>query len=362
MVDKSKKIVKVILTGFLLLGLNACTDKIDNETVTKEGKKHHLGGFYYADDKQIYIQGEHHTFVPFDTVDYESFQVLNQSNYSKDKNGIYYHEFVIEQPTVDFDSQVKNVNLETFKALNDEYAKNEEHIFYHRDILKGADVDTFVVLGKHYAKDKLSVYYGNEVIEGANPNTFVVYSEKKLFAMAKDDKHAYVATYQIKDINIDTFVPLGTIYFKDDKNIYCIDRGEGDKNLITDFDYDTFETLESGLYAKDKNGVYSIYSGECHKRSRLLMPNIDPQTVKEVYVNLTTFSIFKDKNHVYNDYGIIKGADPKSFVLLSDEYFRDKDYVYSCERRLTGVDPDGFDAKSFNYRIWADKYDVLEEE
>ena len=92
------------------------------------------------------------------------------------------------------------------------------------------------------------------------------------------------------------------------------------------------------------------------------MPNIDPETVKEVYVNLITFSIFKDKNHVYSDYGMIKGADPKSFVQLSDEYFRDKDYVYSFERRLTGVDPDGFDAKSFNYRIWADKYDVLEEE
>ena len=42
-------------------------------------------------------------------------------------------------------------------------------------------------------------------------------------------------------------------------------------------------------------------------------------------------------------------------------YFRDKDYVYSSEKRLTGVDPNSFDAKSFNYREWADKYDVLEE-
>ena len=91
------------------------------------------------------------------------------------------------------------------------------------------------------------------------------------------------------------------------------------------------------------------------------MPNIDPKTVKEVYVNLTTFSIFKDKNHFYNDYDIIKGADPKSFVPLGHGYFRDKDYVYSSEKRLTGVDPNSFDAKSFNYREWADKYDVLEE-
>ena len=190
----------------------------------------------------------------------------------------------------------------------------------------------------------------------------MVYSEKKLFAIAKDDKYAYIGSSQIKDINISTFVPLGTIYFKDDKKIYCNDGTLDNKNLITDFDYDTFEVLESGLYAKDKNGVYSIYSGECQKRSRLLIPNIDPKTVKEVYVNLTTFSIFKDKNHVYNDNGVIKGADPKSFVSLGDEYFRDKDYVYSFEKRLIGVDPDSFDAKSFNYVKWADEYDVLEEE
>ena len=353
-----QKIVKAILIVLVLFGLNACTDKTD----TKESKKHYLGGFYYADDKQIYIQGEHETFVPFDIVDYASFEVLNLSNYSKDKNGVYYHEFAIDGSTIYFNSQIKNVNLKIFKALNDEYAKSDKYVFYRRDILKGADVDTFVVLGKNYAKDKSSVYYGNEVIKNANPNTFMVYSEKKLFAIAKDDKYAYIGSSQIKDINISTFVPLGTIYFKDDKKIYCNDGTLDNKNLITDFDYDTFEVLESGLYAKDKNGVYSIYSGECQKRSRLLIPNIDPKTVKEVYVNLTTFSIFKDKNHVYNDNGVIKGADPKSFVSLGDEYFRDKDYVYSFEKRLIGVDPDSFDAKSFNYVKWADEYDVLEEE
>jgi hypothetical protein len=272
-----KKVLKIIFIGFFLFGLNGCR---------KETKKHYLGGLYYADDKQIYIQGVHDTFVPFDAVDYESFEVLNLSNYSKDKNGIYYHEFAIEQPTVSFDSQLRVKNIKTFSALNSQYAKNDKYIFYGKVILIGADVETFVVLGKHYAKDKSSVFYGDEVIDGANPDTFMVYSEKKLFAMAKDDKYAYIGSYQIKDIKVDTFVPLGTIYFKDDKNIYCTERTLENKNLITDFDYDTFETLESGLYAKDKNGVYSIYSGECHKRSWLLMLNIDPETVKEVYVNL----------------------------------------------------------------------------
>ena len=81
-----QKIVKVILLGVLLLGLNSCK---------KESKKHYLGGFYYADDKQIYVQGEHDTFVPFDKVDYESFEVLNLSNYSKDKMVYIWQLFTI---------------------------------------------------------------------------------------------------------------------------------------------------------------------------------------------------------------------------------------------------------------------------
>ena len=148
---------------------------------------------------------------------------LGMAEYVKRNNEIYYR-FSKEN---DIEIKVENADLNTFKILNDKYAKDKKSAyFFGNKSFKDVDVKTFEVLPNYYSKDKNNVYRPiNEwihKIDGANPQTIKV---------------------------------LNQYYSKDDKNVFY------DSDKILNADVTSFVVLdgENG-YAKDKNSVY--YSGE----------------------------------------------------------------------------------------------------
>ena len=188
---------------------------------------------------------------------------LGMAEYIKKNNAVYYRYGKEEH-------KVENVDLGTFKILNNEYAKDANNVYFlgnteYMNSRSGTkqffDSQTFEVMPHSYLKDKNGVYKTGEwimEIEGANSKTIKV---------------------------------LSAFYLKDDKNIF---NGYGQK--IDKDDLNSFEVLGERYYAKDKNSVY--YSGEKVERA-----------------NAKTFKIIsdgfysKDDKNVYAGKKIVKGAD-----------------------------------------------------
>ena len=204
---------------------------------------------------------------------------LGMAEYVKRNNEIYY-KYDRED---DSGFKVENVDLNTFKILNDKYAKDKKSAyFFGNKSFKDVDVKTFEVLSNYYSKDKNNVYRPiNEwihKINGANPKTIKV---------------------------------LNQYYSKDDKNVFY------DSDKILNADVTSFVVLdgENG-YAKDKNSVY--YSGK-------KIEGANPKTFKIISDGMYS----KDDKNVYATVDIIKGADPKTFRRISEtNYARDKNNLY----------------------------------
>lgn len=129
------------------------------------GEKEYLGGNF---DRQktfvgydIYFDGD----IYNDVFDGRSFVYLGDS-YVKDKNGVYYELW-----------QIENADLETFEYLEDYYARDKNNIYYNGKILENIDKDTFSIVDascflKVYTRDKNNCYRNNEIVDDFECNNF----------------------------------------------------------------------------------------------------------------------------------------------------------------------------------------------
>lgn len=207
---------------------------------------------------------------------------LGMAEYVKRNNEIYY-KFSEED---DSEFKVENVDLNTFKILNDKYAKDNKSVYFSGNkSYEDVDSKTFEVLPNNYSKDKNSVYRPiNEwiqKIDGANPKTIKVLNE----FYSKDNKNVFYNEYKIPNADVNSFVALD----------------------------------EEIGYAKDKNSVY--YSGT-------KIENANVKTFKVVSTESLYF--FKDNKNVYVAEKVIKGADPQTFKDIPETiyYARDKNNLY----------------------------------
>ena len=139
--------------------------------------------------------------------------------YSINKGKVYYR-----------DEKIENADIMSFKVLNEDYAKDKNHIYG-----KIKDPETFeflpngIIYGTLYGKDKYNVYYiKNKMLNCFDSSYFI---------------------YEVKRINKDKVEVLNNWFIKDDKNIYF----EGE--ILEGVDYNTFEVLPNGD-GKDKNRSY----------------------------------------------------------------------------------------------------------
>ena len=82
---------------------------------------------------------------------------LGMAEYVKKNNEIYY-KYSKEDDT---GFKVENVDLNTFKILNDKYAKDKNKVYCGTKEVKGADVESFAAFtidGEDIIKDKNKIY------------------------------------------------------------------------------------------------------------------------------------------------------------------------------------------------------------
>ena len=341
---------------------------------------------YGKDDKNVYVISKSTKFDEtysskiIKNADVNSFEVMKNNMYTKDKNNIYFTRdntvklegadkgsFVIVTEEVDFSydktnvyfrgGKVNGVNSDGFKIIN---LNNQNESFYfladNKNLYKlitifdedtdeivetklvavknpKVDITSFESVKKfftNYYRDKSNVYYYDadykelKRLEGADRNSFISFEEN----FGKDNKNVFYNGNKLEGVNSDGFEILdeNAIIFKNKSNVYFLKAENEEKKyklIPLNFDSSSFKPVHkrSG-YFKDKNGIYYFDYSNLETLDTKKTENIQNKLFFKIEgVDIPTFrelqfSYSKDKNKVYCKNKEVKGADAESFVIF----------------------------------------------
>ena len=242
---------------------------------------------------------------------------LGIAEYIKTNNEVYYKY----AEGKDFQFKVENVDLGTFKVLNDKYAKDVKNVYFSGNkSFEDVDAGTFEVLPADYSKDKNNVYSPEngwiQRVSGANPKTIKVLNQFYL----KDDKNVFFNDKKILGADANSFIALDKEngYAKDKNSVYYFGKKVEGANAKT------FEVISDGEYSKDDKNVYA--SGE-------IIKGADPKTFRE----FPETSYSRDKNNLYYYYGEDKFLGKiveNNFEFLDDFIIRNGNEIYFYGNKL----------------------------
>ena len=260
---------------------------------------------------------------------------LGMAEYVKKDNAVYYK--YSEEDDSEF--KVENVDLGTFKILNDKYAKDRKNVYFSGNkSFEDVDSKTFEVLPQYYSRDKNNVYRPiNEwihKINGANPKTIKVLNE----FYSKDDKNVYYDSDKISNADINSFVVLEAdhSYAKDKNAVYY----SGEK--IKGANPKTFKIISDGMYSKDDKNVYATVD---------IIKGADPQTFRRI--SETNYA--RDKNNLYYYFGDVKNLgkiNEKDFKVLDNNFVKNGNEMYYLGEKVNIKNPEKFEP----IKISDDKY------
>ena len=260
---------------------------------------------------------------------------LGMAEYVKKDNAVYYK--YSEEDDSEF--KVENVDLGTFKILNDKYAKDRKNVYFSGNkSFEDVDSKTFEVLPQYYSRDKNNVYRPiNEwihKINGANPEKIKVLNEY----YSKDDKNVYYDSDKISNADVNSFVVMegDHSYAKDKNAVYY----SGEK--IKGANPKTFKIIEDGMYSKDDKNVYAAVD---------IIKDADPQTFRRI----PETNYARDKNTLYYYFGDVKNLgkiNEKNFKVLDSNLVKNGNEMYYLGEKANIKNPEKFEP----LKISDDKY------
>lgn len=260
---------------------------------------------------------------------------LGMAEYVKKNNEIYY-KYDRED---DSGFKVENVDLNTFKILNDKYAKDDKNVYFlGNKSFEDVDSKTFEVLPDYYSKDKNNVYSPiNEWIQkinGANPKTIKVLSQY----YSKDDKNVFYNSDKILNADVNSFVVLDKEngYAKDKNSVYYFGK------KIEGANSKTFKIISDGMYSKDDKNVY--VAGE-------IVKGADPKTFRRI--SETNYA--RDKNNLYYYYGedkFLGKINENNFKILDSKLIKNGNEMYYSGEKANIKNPEKFEP----IKVSDDKY------
>ena len=270
---------------------------------------------YFAKDKNnVYYQNKKINGIVAD-----GFEQI-QSNFIKDKNGIYKFEENENEKSLKITLINAKIDFENLKKLDWKYFGDDKNIYYFDESdfkkLDRADINSFERIEyTGFFKDKNNVYYDGEKIEGIDMNSIEVINGMCI----KDKNSVFYEGKKLRNISPNNF------------NIF--DGGISyDKILV------------------DKNGAYKLLENENQKDKIIPLDskNIDLKTLERIDSPMDSSNYFKDKNGVYflngEKFVKINGADIDTFeVTMSGKYGKDRNNVYFEGKKMEGENPKKFE-------------------
>jgi hypothetical protein len=194
-----------------------------------------------------------------------------------------------------------------------------------------------IMLGNRYTIKEDGVYWGTYAVPRADPATF-----QHLGGDWGRDANNIFVQFKTKKIDVATFNYLNSVYVKDANSVY---DWEG---VLKGADAESFETLDPGViipfdiatearargYARDRNSVY--YHDQAFGRATALR-GADPKS----FVSLRNDYGFDSKSVWYQKARLPK-SDPKTWIYIGQQWSMDRDRIYYVDREVAGVNRNSF--------------------
>ncbi|MDP2561887.1 DKNYY domain-containing protein [Psychrobium sp. 1_MG-2023] len=171
----------------------------------------HLDGKYYADKNHVYLNAR-----VVKGASPQDIKLLEVSDWSWDNN------YALSQGKVIINHGAKNFTpcaIDSFRVLGDEQFSKDKHcVFYNGIKIEGADAKSFRTKSRSYAYDKNNAYYKSEKITGIN------HKQLKVLRLdyARDKQHVFYQGKLINNANVKDFrvIPLNSDFAKDNVHAY----------------------------------------------------------------------------------------------------------------------------------------------
>ena len=324
-----RKFFKVLLGVFILANFGMAEYvKKDNEIYYKYGKE---------DDSGFKVEN----------VDLNTFKILDDK-YAKDSKSVYFLG----------NKSFEDVDIKTFEVLSDNYSKDNNNVYRPNNEwirkINGANPKTIKVLSQYYSKDDKNVFYNSDKILSADVNSFVVLEGDH--SHAKDKNSVYYSGEKIEGANPKTFKIISDgMYSKDDKNVYVA------REIVKGADPQTFRRIPETNYARDKNTLYYYFGdvknlGKINEKDFKVLDNNLVKNGNEMYylgekVNIKNHEKFEPIK-VLDDKHILYGKDDENiYVVTSDE-------KYGYFKAIKNADKDTFEVMEKDTRYSKDKNNV----
>ena len=218
-------------------------------------------GVYYRDWNEARGSGKR----LLKKLDPKSFEVLDNNDYGKDINFVYYNG-----------NPIAGADPGTFKFVGDLYAVDKFKAYYAGDSIESSSSNDFKIIDSYYSSDYKDIFYTTKPLHVCTINNLKIFknenNESDYQRWATDGCFYYFMNFKIpSDDYKNLFLFKGSAGIaKDKKWVYFMDRKinfdeEGNKILDT-VDAATF-TVTNYLECKDKFGCINVYHGreDCNK-------------------------------------------------------------------------------------------------
>ncbi|MCG7381318.1 DKNYY domain-containing protein [Paenibacillus sp. ACRRY] len=222
--------------------------------------------------------------------------------YLRDKYGIWW-----------FDGRKTKVTLvskETteFRVLDDDYGLASEHVYLEDKLILGADPATFILLpgSPYFAKDK-----------------------HRLYVKSGDRFHTW------DDIDVATTVAHLDFCTDKDHVFHLFDSlsyANGSKDELSSWLRETYPDIHGWWHPDYEN---------TEEGAEQIRENWYRTNYAVFYCEEIGSSNRKGTRTIFN---LVKGADPVTFEVLSDQYGRDKESIYCHWRKVSGADAMNFNS------------------
>jgi len=177
--------------------------------------------------------------------------------------------------------QLPDADPKTFEQINTDYGKDTNFVYLKANKIETADPKTFKLINDYYALDINSAYFIGVIIADADPKTFTYLGNN----WSRDENNYFYEQYNIYVCDLKTFQLVSDKYPSRgyDKQCYFVEQSK-----VAVKDMATLEILPAN-YAKDKFHVYWRSS---------ILKGADPKTF--IVKDKRSISIAKDKNRCYS--------------------------------------------------------------
>lgn len=291
------------------------------------------------------------------------------STYYENWRGVYYIsvEHVLNLINFGHWGYLKDVDRETFVILDDNWAKDKNHVWYQDKIVETADAASFNVDKSGLPKDKRHVFvYDADIcnfrptrcgIDVPTAECFVFKNNGQDWTWMRDKNFVYYDETKL-DVDRNTFAPLGRTLWWTDKDYVYMDTWNSSLKKCELIKVDSLQspvdTLNAGSHYL-RNGKNIIYLGkvvakdiEVHRFEEvglskcivndMLFENGDCILKDSLNVSEAKFYFYghiaADKNHVFYSRKQLNDIDAATFRQIEDEIFEDKDFIYTIKENV----------------------------